>query len=633
MTTSVDTLISQAQAYVTQVRYLADDAIDRMRSDVNNVGFTAISFGGVTLPTDPSLPEEFEEPPLNTITLDIPEEPTDSLVFQDVSEIEPGTAPALSATAPTVNLPSAPAQMGGFTGAAPVIQTDYVFPDPPDALIQPFPTEPTLQTIVAPTAPTVSLPSLTAVVPTDDTQAPTDLANTFVSTFREVSPQFTAAVEGQVDAFLAKYNPRFHTQMAAIETQLSTYLDGGTGLAPAVENAIYERARAKNDAEARRAADAAWAETAARGFTIPGGAVTAGLRRARQAAADLNAAAARDIVVMQAEMEQKNLQFALSTSMALRQAILSAALNYHQNLIGINGQALEYAKTVVANAVEVYNIQVRAFGVRLDAFRAEVAAFDARRQAAMSLVELYKAEIDAQQALVAVDRSKVDLYRSRVDALQSLASVYKARIDVVVEQAGLEKLKLDLFRTQVESYVAQVQGKRAEYDAYTAAVNGEEAKVRIFGSQVSAFQAEVNSYRAQVDAKAEVVRAKVLANDSQIKRYVARLDAYKTIASVRGDKARTELDLQRQSLQAYETRNRVAIQRADSLTQIYVAKARAYIDNAKLSVDTLIRNAELNLQRSVKVADLGVASAEVYKGLAGAALSGMTTLVAQTLAE
>ena len=47
--------------------------------------------------------------------------------------------------------------------------------------------------------------------------------------------------------------------------------------------------------------------------------------------------------------------------------MLSAALCYHSNLVQINGQALDYGKAVVAAIVEVYNLQVRAFGARLDA--------------------------------------------------------------------------------------------------------------------------------------------------------------------------------------------------------------------------------------------------------------------------
>ena len=57
------------------------------------------------------------------------------------------------------------------------------------------------------------------------------------------------------------------------------------------------------------------------------------------------------------------------------------------------------------------------------------------------------------------------------------------------------------------------------------------------------------------------------------------------------------------------------------------------LKNAELEVDTLIKNADLNLGRTKTVGELGVASAQVYQGMASAALSGMNTLAAQTLAE
>jgi len=361
--------------------------------------------------------------------------------------------------------------------------------------------------------------------------------------------------------------------------------------------------------------------------------VVAGLRLSRQAAADNNAAASREIVVMQAEMEQKNLQFAVTTSAGLRQAMLGAALSYHGNLVSLNGQAIEYARSVISSMVEVYNLNVRAFEARLNAYRAETAVYDTRLKAALSYIDLYRAEIDAMQALVQVDQGKVALYRGRIDALQSLATVYKARVEAIVEQAGLEKLKLDLFKTKVEARVAQVQEKRAQYDAYGAAIQGEESKVRIYTAQVGAFGQQISGYKAQIDAQSEVVRAQALTNQARTDQVRAVTDIYRTIATVRGDKARTELQLQQQQLNVFDVQNRATIATAELGATIYRTISDVVLENAKLEVDTLIKNADLNLGRSKNVAELGVASAQVYQGMASAALSGMNSLVAQTLAE
>lgn len=630
---TVDSLITAAQGYASSTIDLAEDAIGDMRDDIANVGFTAITFTGTTLPDAPELPEAITPPVLSPVNLELPTEPSTAIDFQDISPIVTGNLPTLDAAAPTITAPILPAQLAQFLETAPTIQTDYIFPDAPAQLIDPTIAEPSLGEYTAPTKTTIALPSFDGVAPTADLTPPSDLAGQFDGNWRTASPMFVASIKGQMDAMLTEVNPQFHTQMTAIETQLSRYLAGGTGLDPAVETAIYTRSTSKQSAEARRVSDAAWEEAASRGHTLPGGIVLAGIRKARQAASDNNAAAAREIVVMQAEMEQRNLQFAVTTSAALRQAMLSAALSYHGSLVQINGQALQYAQSVLSAVIEAYNLQVRAFEARLNAYRAETAVYDARLKAALSYIDLYRAEIDAMQALVQVDQAKVSLYKGRIDALQSLASVYKSRIESIVAQAGLEKLKLDLFKTKVDAYGVRVQAKRSEYDAYSSAWQGEEAKVRIFTSQVGAYGAQITGYRANIDAQDAVVRAQAATNQAKADQVRATTSIYETIARVRGDKARTELQVQQQQLNSFDSQTRATIATAELGATIYRTIAQVVLQNAELEVNTLLKNADLNLGRTKAVGELGIASAEVYKGIAGAAMSGMNTLVAQTLAE
>lgn len=630
---AVTDLIADARAYTTDLAQTASQAIDSVSSSVAAIGYVVPSYSPAATPAPPAATPELTAPNLTDVLLELPAEPADDLVFQDIPDIQAGTAPEFTAVAPAVNLPTAPAAVAEFLDQAPVVDTGLVFPDPPAALSAPPMDAPTLTDHAAPIAPQIVLPGFDATAPTDLPAAPGDLQESFAAAYKGAAPSTVAMLEGYVDSMLAKYNPRYHSQMEAIESQLSKYLAGGTGLNPAAENAIYERARDKNNAEAMRTRDLAYRDAAGRGFTLPTGALLSATQQARQAGADNNARAASEIVVLQAEMEQKNLQFAVTTSANLRTALLNAALGYHQNLISINGQALEYAKTVLNAIIETYNTAVKAYSVRLEGYKAEVLAYETRLKVAMASIDLYRAEIDALQALVSVDRAKVEVYKARIDTLNSLANVYRSQIDAVHGRASLERLKLDLFGARVQAYSARVQAKNAEWQGYTSAINGEAAKAQIFSSQVQAYSGRVNAYRAEIDAKAEAVRAKATANDARARQYAARMEGYRTVVQARGEVARTKLENQRQQVVSFQ-----------SQAQVAVANAQVKLEHYRVTSDVAIRNASSSLQAQLQHADsvksygqtlsqLGLANAQVYSGMAGAALAGMNTLAAQTLAE
>lgn len=629
----VATQISAAQEYASQIKADADEAINQMRNDIDNIGFTLVSFSGANLPDAPEIPDTLVAPTLSPVNLELPTEPATAPEFLPISPIEPGTAPTLNATAPTVTLPTLPNQAPEFNVTAPDITTEFTFPELPAELVNPVILAPTLPDRIEPNAPTIALPSFDAVAPVDNTSAPTDLAGQMVAAYNDIRPAMVATLSAHQDEWLARHNPQFFTQLQRIEDQLATYLAGGTGLSSDVENAIYERAKDKEIAEARRTSRAAYANAAARGFTIPDGAAFSQDSRARQAAADNLARSANEIAIKQAEMEQANLQFAVTTSTNLRQSALSASLSYHSNLISINGQALDYARTVVANVIEVYNLTVRAFSAKLDAYRAEAAVYDTRLKAALASLDVYRTQIDALRALTDVDRSKVDVYRAQLGALETRAQIYRTQVQTIVEQASLEKMKIDLFRTRVDAYVATVQGKRAEYDAYNAAINGQEALVRIYGTEVDAFKAELDGYRAKIDAQAAIIRAQSETNDALATRYRAELDAYSTVVDARGKKANLELDIQRAELNTFEAQTRAQTETVRLQATVYESNARIILQNTALEVETLIKNAMMVTERAKTTAQLGAELGKVFQGMAASALSGMNTLVASTLAE
>ena len=633
MAADVTGLISSAQEYTTTLVGQATSAMSSANGAVSAVGYSLPVYQPASLPDAPPAAIDIALPTLDAIDFSLPNEPSTALTFQDISPIEIGGAPILSATVPTLDLPTKPSQVADFTQTLPAINTNIAFPEPPDNLLNPLIDPPVLSTYDTPVKPQIMLPAFTGVMPTDDTVAPTNLDVTLANNYATAAPSFVTAMDGYVDNMLAKRNPQYATQMAAIEAQLTKYLAGGTGLSAAVENAIYERARSKSSAEANRVRAAAYGEAAGRGFTIPSGALASAIQTARQAAADTNAAASREIVVMQAEMEQKNLQFAVTTSTGLRTALLNATLSYHQNLVSINGQALDYAKSVLNAIIETYNTAVKAFTVKLEAYKADAQVFEVKLKGAMAAVELYSAEIKALEALVNVDRAKVDIYRARIETLVSLSNVYRAQIEAVQGRVGLEKLKLEVFQSQVQAYTAQVQAKNAEWQGYSAAVSGQEAKARIYATQVQGYSAQVGGYSATIQAKSEAVRATAMTNQARATQYQAAMSGYQTVVQARGEKARTQLAVQGQLINAFNAKIQAAVGTAQTQQGYYRAISEVAISNAGGNLKAQLGEIESKRAYGQTIAQLGTANAKIYGNLASSAMSGMNTLVSQSAAS
>lgn len=630
---SVETLISQAQGYAATTVTAADAALQAGINAVQQVGHTVFSYDGVPLPAPPVVPDALEAPTLEDINLELPAEPDDELLFQDISPIELGTQPVLTAIAPTLDLPNKPSQNPEFSATLPAINTNLTFPEPPSILMNPLVDAPIITDRDEPVKPQTLLPSFTALAPTDLPVAPTDLQGSFQDAYNSAAPGTITMLDGYVDAMLAKFNPRYHEQMGRIETQLATYLNGGTGMDPDEENAIYERSRGKHSAEALRVSDTAWTETADRGFTLPGGAILSAVQAARQGAADLNAAAAREIVVLKMEQEQKNLQFAVTTSASLRTTLLNSALSYHQNLITINGQALDYAKNILAAIIEVYNTSVKAFTVRLDLYRAEAAVFETRLKSALAGIELYKVEIQALEALANVDRAKVEVYKARIDALMVYAKVYEAQIEAVQGRASLEKMKIEVFQAQVQGFTATVQGKNAEWLGYKASIEGEQAVANMYGEQVKVFGIQTDAWRTGILGRAEVAKAQALTNGARAENFKAIMSGYNTVVEARGSVARTRLENQRQRVIGFQAASQAQVANAQIRNEYYRTTGDIAIKNASLSIEAIVKSAQGLRDYSSTLASLYNANAQVHGQYAGSVMAGMNTLAAQTLTE
>jgi hypothetical protein len=116
----------------------------------------------------------------------------------------------------------------------------------------------------------------------------------------------------------ADYSSTLLTNLASL---LTSRLAGGTGLDPAVEAAIWDRARERELALAQAAIDQVTRDSEALGYQLPPGVLVDGIRREQRAYFDKASGFSREVAVKQAELEQTNMQQAIDKALAYEGAL------------------------------------------------------------------------------------------------------------------------------------------------------------------------------------------------------------------------------------------------------------------------------------------------------------------------
>lgn len=200
--------------------------------------------------------------------------------------------------------------------------------------------------------------------------------------------------------FLDAWFPRTSTCLTAAEQWLcDTIENGGTGIPVDVENQIWERSRARELTDANRLEEESYAEFAARGFSMPPGALADRVDRIRQDAASKISTHSRDVAIKQAEIAVDTIKFAVSEALKYRINAIQAALEYWKGYLSpydiaakramaeveiktkFYNSALEYFKAEVSLYGHVVNAQATQIGDELKAYGMEAAAVGSWAQA------------------------------------------------------------------------------------------------------------------------------------------------------------------------------------------------------------------------------------------------------------
>lgn len=562
--------------------------------------------GLLATPTPITKPQNPVVPSLETISFEPPTDPGEfSEVFAPSAlPTRPAEPPTFSKTPPQLKVPTAPQAPGAFSERAPVGRA-----------------------ISIPSAPSLTLPQFNASLEQPPQIDTADVEAAFRVALTQAASNTRAAWVQVVDDIRNQLIPGYNSKVNAIQAKLKDLIDGNGIYAAGVENAIYERSKSKMDAETIRVQQEAMMSAARRGFTLPSGALMSAVQQARQGGADNNAAAAREIVVMQADMQQKNMQFAVINLAMYDKMMVDASLGYLQQFIAMRSQELEAAKAQAQLMMEAKRFLVEMYSVRIKVYEVEANVYEAKIRALLGTIEVFKAQVDAEKAKVDVDVALVQAYESRIRAYTAEVDAYGKRVQATATEAELEKLKVESFATEVNAFAAQVKANEAAWNGFSAAMQGQRAEADAFTAKAQAYTAKVGGYKARVEGESERVRALAVTNQGQLSAYEAALKA--NAADLAAQAAATEaITAQNRSLIAeFEAEAKVKLAEAELILKEKTAEIQATLETYRTGADVYLRTAEIGSRANIAAASANMDGAKVYSNLVSGAMSGVNAVL------
>ena len=567
---------ASAQNFLTEIGSLSTSIADL--PDVNvvlsPVAAAVRAYVSPTAPTEPT-----------GLSMNMPPAPG-TLTLGTVAPLSIASAPEFTAVALPVNLPTVPSAL---TTAAPTLPTLADVTTPTMSALT-LPDVPTLLGISIPGAPTLSMPAFGGMLAI----APTAPGNTFA--FTEAA--YTSSL------------------LTSLRTILQTWVEGAnTGLTPTVEQAIWNRSRAREAATAARKMQETLRDFASRGFTKPPGAMALALQDALQNSQDVDLAASREVAINQAKLEQDNRHFAFEQAFKVE-----ADLIQYQN--NIAQRAFDAAKYAQEAAISIFVALVQSYGAQVQAYVAQSQVFKTLIDAELSKLEVYKAQLEGQKLIGELNVQSVEIYKARITAAMSLVEIFKAQVEAANLTLQGNKIRIDGFAATVQAYDSTVRAKATEYQGYAAQVQAEVSKIEVFKGQADAYRSQVTGYSAGVQALTEAKKVEL-----EIAQRVP-LEAYKVGAEV--FRIETEAEAQRVNAgtKVYETRAQVFGERVsgegtrvNSEVAVFKAQSDVAVSEGQLRIEAAKANIQKLMQQITLLVESVKAGAQVSAQLAASALS------------
>jgi hypothetical protein len=246
--------------------------------------------------------------------------------------------------------------------------------------------------------------------------------------------------------------PYSSSLLTDLRAALLQWVDGkSTGLLPSVEQAIWDRGRARETATVNRKVQEVIRQGSMRGFPRPPGELFVATQEALQESQNTMSSLSRDVMIKQAELEQSNRRFSLEQATKMEEAMIAYTSQQA-------ARVLESAKALQTFLVDIYQHEVSAYGVQAQVYKARV---DSETTA-------YKAQADVQvaQANVRVEMARIQL-QTFVQELTLNVEVAKAGAQVTAQLAAAALSAISV-HTQASSQYSNSASNSTQLQASSA---------------------------------------------------------------------------------------------------------------------------------------------------------------------
>lgn len=480
------------------------------------------------------------------------------------------------------------------------------------------PTRPTTPDVLLPDAPRLDKPSFPSL------EAISIPAFSFptLPTWSAVAPEFAGTA---VSSVLQWSDPQYLPEvMPEVITKLREMWAGASGIPPAIENALWERAANREDLDTSRQVSAVYTDFSGRGFTEPPGMLVARVDAIREEAAIRKQGLNRDIAAKMAEIQIENVRFAVEQGVAAENVLYGIWNNMAQ-------RQFEAAKIQLDSQLALYNAQIALFNARQQAYSTEAQVFKTRLDAELARIEVFKAELEGELARGTLNEQRVRIYGEQIKALLTDVEIYKAQMQGASVQSDVNKNIIDGFRAEIQAYAERINADKVRFDAYDSQVKGELGKAQILDSEAKAYASYITGQAAKADIGVKVMQADIAKNEQILREYAARLEADKAkiqadVAKIQASASAYTADTQRFTAQAgaEEARARVEITAKEAEIRaslsLFDVEVRKYIAD----MEQMIRKANVQLEALKAAGQVGATlSAGAMAGInIGASLSG-----------